>query len=292
MSKISFIINPVAGGGKAKGLIPLIESKMEKYEKEYSIKLTTKPEEAIKIAENSVEDYDIIVAVGGDGTINEVARGLVNKGKGILGIIPGGTGNDMAKSLGISIDPERALEHLCNGKNSTIDVGQVNDFVFFNIASIGFDAEVVMNTINIKKAIRSRFAYGISVIYSLFSFKKKKIQINIDGEFAEEDVILVAVGNGKYYGGGMEILPDAKVNDEYLDVCIISGIRKTKLLFLFPSIFKGNHIKYTKYVKIYRGKNIRITSKEGLYLNIDGEINPKVKDIEFNLKDKRLNVIT
>ena len=292
MDKILFIINPVAGGGKARGLISLIEAKMKKYKKEYRIQLTTKPEEAIKIAEDNAEDYDVIVAVGGDGTINEVARGLVNKGKGVLGIIPGGTGNDMAKSLGISIDPAMALEHLCNGRRNKIDVGEVNNLTFFNIASIGFDAEVVKNTISIKKIVKSRFAYGISVLYSLFSFKKKRIQINIDGKIVKEDAILVAIGNGKYYGGGMEILPNAKVDDGYLDICVVSKVGKIKLLFLFPSIFKGNHIKYTKYVKVYRGRLIRITAQEGIYLNIDGEINPKVKDIEFNLKDKKLNVIT
>lgn len=291
MGNILFIINPVAGGGKAKGLISLIKAKMKKYKIEYSIKLTTKPKEAITIAEDSVDDYNITVAVGGDGTINEVARGLVNKGKGVLGIIPGGTGNDMAKSLGISIDPVEALEHLCNGGKNSIDIGDVNNLTFFNIASIGFDGEVLRNTITIKKIIKSRFAYGISVIYSLFSFKKKKIQINIDGKIIDEDVILVAVGNGKYYGGGMKILPEAKVDDGYFDICVISKIGKIKLLFLFPSIFKGKHIKYTKYVKTYKGKNIKITARDGVYLNMDGEINPKVKDIEFKLKNEKLNVI-
>lgn len=292
MGKILFIINPVAGGGKAKGLLSLIEAKMKKYKREYSVRLTTKPKEAIRIAEDSVNSYDIIVAVGGDGTINEVAIGLVNKGKGVLGIIPGGTGNDMAKSLGISMDPMEALEQLCNGKKNKIDIGDVNNFIFFNIASIGFDAEVTKNTIILKNIIKSKFSYAISVIYSLISFKKKKIQINIDGKVINEEVILVAVGNGKYYGSGMKILPDAKVDDGYLDICIVSNIGKIKLLFLFPSIFKGNHIKHTKYVKMYRGKNIKINSIEEFYLNIDGEINSKVTDIVFNVKDTKLNVIT
>lgn len=291
MGKVLFIINPVAGGGKAKTLIPLIMETMDKYEKEYEIKLTTKPKEAIHIAEDSVEEYEITVAVGGDGTVNEVAKGLINKGKGTLGIVPGGTGNDMAKSLGIAIDPVEALEILYRGQKKDIDIGHVNDSNFLNIASVGFDAEVVINNVNLKKIIKSGISYAISVIYTLISFKKKKVKITIDDNIIEENIILMAVGNGKYYGGGMKILPMAELDDEHLDICIVSNISKLKLLFLFPTIFKGNHIKYKKFVKMLRGKTIKVETKEELYLNIDGEIAPKVKEIIFSMENTKLNVI-
>lgn len=291
MGEILFIVNPVAGGGKAKDLIPLIEEVMDEHKKDYEIILTSEPKEAIEIAEKSVDNFDTIVAVGGDGTVNEVARGLINMGKGTLGIIPGGTGNDMAKSLGINMDPKEALIVLSKGVKKDIDIGKINGYKFLNIASVGFDAEVVFNNVNIKKKIKSGISYAVSVIYTLLSFKSKKVEIEIDGEIIEDNIILMAVGNGKYYGGGMKILPMADVDDGFFHICIVSGIGKIKLLFLFPTIFKGNHIKYNKYVKIYKSKNIKVKSSENILLNIDGELVPDINDIEFSMEENKLNVI-
>lgn len=291
MDKILFVLNPVAGGGKANDLISIIKETMGKYNREYTLILTTEPKHAITVVEENIDYYDIFVAVGGDGTVNEVSRGLTNKGKGTLAIIPGGTGNDMAKSLGIPLDPKEALEALCRGLKRDIDIGNVNGYNFLNIASVGFDAEVTINNVRIKKIIKSRISYAISVIYTLLSFKKKKIKINIDGEILEDEIILLAVGNGRYYGGGMEILPMAIVDDGFLDICLISGLGKIKTLFLFPSIFKGNHIKYKKYVKIYKAKSVQVNIEEGIYLNIDGDVLPKQNEIKFSLEDNKLNVV-
>src|SRR5690554_2825246 len=186
MDKILFIINPVAGGGRARALISLIKEKMDKYKKEYEVILTKGPKEAIKLAEEKADDYEIIVAVGGDGTVNEVSRGLINKGRGVLGIIPGGTGNDMAKSLGIPRDPSEALELLCKGNIKHIDIGKANKYNFLNIGSIGFDADVVINNINLKKIIKSGISYIISVIYTLIYYKAKKVEIIIDDKVTRE----------------------------------------------------------------------------------------------------------
>lgn len=291
MDGILFIVNPVAGGGKAKKLIPLIEKTMKECNKKYKIIITTEPEEATEIAKRESKNHEVIVAVGGDGTVNEVATGLIRNNGGVLGVIPGGTGNDMARSLDIPMDPAEALETLCKAYKKNMDIGMVNGSYFLNIASIGFDAEVVMNNMKIKKKIKNEFSYVISVIYSLISFKKKKVEIEIDGKIIKDQVYLLAVGNGKYYGGGMKIIPMAKIDDGYLDICTISNISKFKILFLFPTIFKGTHVEHTKHVKIYKGKRIKFKSEEGLLLNVDGEITPNVKEVEFALKDRNIKVI-
>ena len=114
MEKLLFIINPIAGGGRAKNLISLIEEKMLEEKREYEIIQTTKPKEAISIVESS--SYNTLIAVGGDGTVNEVAKGIIQRGWGVLGIIPGGTGNDMCKSLGLSMEPDQAIKTVLNGK--------------------------------------------------------------------------------------------------------------------------------------------------------------------------------
>ncbi len=290
MENILFIVNPIAGGGRAKALIPLIEEAMNKYERQFNILITEKAKEASKISEENLVKYNTIVAVGGDGTVNEVAKGMINKGLGTLGIIPGGTGNDMAKSLGIPMDPAESLEIILKGKRKMIDIGKANSYDFLNIASVGFDAEVVRNNVKIKKKIKGEISYAFSVIYTLLNFKSKKTKIEIDGQVLNEKILLLAVGNGKYYGGGMKILPMAKIDDGYLHICLISNISKLLLLFLFPTIFRGNHIKYKKYVKTYTAKTVKIIGEGELPLNIDGDI-ICAKDINFSLEERKLRVL-
>lgn len=117
MEKILFIINPVAGGGRTKELVPLINSTMEDKDMEYDIVFTTRPKEGTEIAEKGIDDgYTKIVAVGGDGTVNEIALGIIEKQKGTLGILPSGTGNDLARVLNIPLKPEEALDNILNGK--------------------------------------------------------------------------------------------------------------------------------------------------------------------------------
>lgn len=289
MEGILFIVNPIAGGGKPKVLISVIEDRMNKSNREFKIIVTEEAKQATKIAEENLDKYNIVVAVGGDGTVNDVARGIINKKKGVLGIIPAGTGNDMARGLKLPMSAEDALEIILNGSRKKIDIGRVNSHNFLNIASVGFDAEVVVNNEKIKKKIRSHISYIISVIYTLYNFKYKTIKLEIDGLVSNENILLLAVGNGKYYGGGMKILPMAELDDGYLDVCIISNISKTLLLYLFPTIFKGHHIKYKKYVKIYRTKSVKIWG-EDFFLNIDGDI-VKTNQATFSITNRKLSVI-
>lgn len=290
MEKILFIVNPIAGGGKAKSLISLIEDQMKKNNINFKIVITERESQATEIAEENADNYKLIVAVGGDGTVNEVAKGIINKRQGILGIIPGGTGNDMARSLGIPLNPKEALKLILKGNKKEIDIGRVNSYDFLNISSAGFDAEVVINNEKIKKRFKSHISYAISVVYTLFTYKNKNVTIKINGKTFNEKILLLAVGNGKYYGGGMKILPMAQIDDGYLDICLISNISKLLSLYLFPTIFNGHHIKYKKYVKIYKAKSVTITSKEEFLLNIDGDV-IETKEASFSLSDKKLNII-
>ncbi|MBC8590897.1 diacylglycerol/lipid kinase family protein [Wansuia hejianensis] len=289
MDRLLFIINPVAGGGRAGALQSQIERTMEKNKINYDIVLTTRPKEAITIAEET--PHNKVIAVGGDGTVNEVAKGLINRGHGILGIIPGGTGNDLSRSLGISMDPIESINAIIQGKIIEMDIGCANGHKFLNIASVGFDAEVVKNTESIKKKIKGKVAYILGVILTIISFRKKKVTLEIDNKICTKSLLLLAVGNGNYYGGGMKILPQANINDGYLHICLIKDVNNLILLTLFPTIFKGNHIKYKKYVEIIKSKKISIKSKEKMYFNLDGELIDGGKEINFNLSDHKLYVI-
>lgn len=289
MNKLLFIINPVAGGGVANSLEPAIKEAMEKHNIEYDILFTTKPKEAIKIVENSPHEF--VIAVGGDGTVNEVAKGLINRRSGVLGIIPGGTGNDLSRSLGISLDPLEAIQSIIDKNIKLIDVGMVNEHQFLNIASFGFDAEVVKVTNKIKSKAKGKLAYVLGVLIMLIKFKKREIMLKIDGKEYKENLVLLAAGNGKYYGGGMKILPQAELEDGSLHLCLIKDINNLFMLILFPTIFRGTHFKFKKYVSMYKAQNIKIESSKEIYFNLDGEIIYGGKTLNFKLFDYKLPII-
>ncbi len=289
---ILFIINPVAGKNKLKDITFLIRNKMKQANIKFDIVRTTQPGEAVNISkEGLLAGYNTIVAVGGDGTINEVAKGLIVNGCGRLGIIPMGTGNDLVKSLNISLDPEEAIDVIIKGHTKSIDVGIVNDKAFLNVASIGLDAEVVQNTEKVKSFLMSKFSYVIGLLITMLSYKHKRILIQLDKLTLEKEALLVAVGNGRYYGGGMKICPVADLEDNYFHICLISKISKLKLLFIFPSIFKGKHLKYTKHVNMYKAKSISIQSKDKMYINIDGEVTNTKDNVNFYMFHKSIDVI-
>lgn len=293
MENILFIINPIAGGGRAKSYIPIIKEVMEEHNRNYDIASTKVPKEATELALKGVEKgYTTIVAVGGDGTINEVAKGLImSKSNASLAIIPGGTGNDLARTLKIPRNPRKALELLVNGRSKEIDIAFANDHIFLNIASVGLDSEIVKNAESIKKKIKGKIAYFISVFKTLFGYRNKEVKIQIDDEFYDGDIILLAIANGKYYGGGFKICPDATIEDGYFHVCIVKKTPKLKFLLLFPTIFKGLHIKFKKYVKVHKARRIKIITNEDAYLNIDGEIHDISKETMFRIDGRRLNVV-
>lgn len=296
MRKYLFIINPEAGGGRSGKLIDIIDERMRKSGQAYQIKTTSKPNDATDIARDNIDSFTDIIAVGGDGTVNEVARALIKSKKGLLGIIPSGTGNDLTLSLGIPKDTKKALDIILedNRKITNIDVCSINGRPYLNISTIGFDAEVVRMTNTIKKIIKNEISYVISVILNLISFKKNKIELIIDGKSHRVISFLLAIGNGKYYGGGMPIMPNAEMDNGFLEVCSIKDVSNLKVLTLFPSIFKAQHTKYTKYVSIYRAKKVIAKTEEKMILNIDGEIidNNESNEIVFTIEDYKLPVIT
>ena len=289
MEGILFVLNPIAGGGRAKELEALIDKEMEDNHIDYEIAVTTEPYEATEIVRLS--KYDMIVAVGGDGTVNEVAKGIIKRGHGTMGIIPGGTGNDLSRSLDIPLDPKEALECLLKCSAKKLDVCTANGYYFFNISSIGFDAEVVNRAAKIKHVIKGQVAYLLSVLYTLIVYRNKKALITVDGVEYNTNMLLLAVGNGKYYGGGFYIMPNSKVDDNKLHACIISDASKPVLLALFPTIFKGTHLKYTKYVHTVAAKHITIETEDNLFFNLDGEILDAGKRIDFKVDDYKIPIV-
>lgn len=284
-----FIINPIAGKGRAKKTIPVIKEIMENSRHSYQIKITEKVGDGQLFAEEArAEDFHTIVSVGGDGTLHEVVNGMIG-GTQRLGIVPAGTGNDFARSLKIPFDIKDAMEVLIQGEAMLIDLGRSGDKYFINFCSVGLDALIAEEANKIKRYFSSTYSYIIGVVKALGKFKSLRVELIIDDKKYDEEIMLVAICNGAYYGGGMNIAPQAEVSDGQFDICVVRKMPKLKLLFLFPTIFKGKHVKYDE-IKIYRGENIQIFSKEDMHVNADGDI-VNSRPVKFEMVHNKMELI-
>ncbi|EYE88980.1 diacylglycerol kinase [Fervidicella metallireducens AeB] len=287
---ILFIINPVAGKGKAEKIVPIIQEICEKCNIDYKILHTTKPKEGTELAKWGTENgYERIISVGGDGTLNEVMNGVVGS-QSAIGVIPGGSGNDFIKSINSEKDLERIILDNIYGEINHIDLGKCNGRYFINVASGGMDAEVLINTHRAKRIFSGSMAYLVGLINTIFTYRFKRVKVKIDDLLLEDELTLTAVANGRYYGGGMLPAPMADLRDGYFDICFIKKVSKTKMLRLFPKFIKGEHEKI-KEVFFYKGKHVELSSDEEIAVNIDGELELS-KRIEFEIIPKALSVIT
>lgn len=286
-----FIINPKAGKGKAMEIIPEIKKIFKEIEEEFIIEITERPGHATELVKNYVKKGNYrVYAVGGDGTLNEVLNGIGNS-ESCLGVIPNGSGNDFIRSICKKTVFKDILKSTILGKAKQIDVVKINDRYFINISSIGIDAEVVCNARKLKNLpfISGRLAYILSVFITIFKYKWRHIQLKIDDKEIESTITLLALANGKYYGGGMKVAPYADLEDGILDLCIINKLSRIRMLTLFPKLIKGKH-EDIKEVSFYKGRKITLIAKEEIAVNIDGEI-IKSQQIQCNIIPKGIKVI-
>ncbi len=271
---IGFIVNPVSGGGNGMEQWKHIEQECRQRRIPYKVSFTNYEGHGIILAREAAKDpnLDIVIAIGGDGTVNEVANGLYQSTIP-LGYIPSGTGNDFARAMEIPTNPIQALSKILEGNKFEMDIVSIRGRKYVNVAGIGFDGQVALTTNQSKyKSWLGKWGYFISVFRVLFTYKPSKVMLTIDDRTIEFDhVWLIAVANIPYYGGGMKICPSAKWNDQQLDLCIVSQMSRFKLLLMFPLVFSGKHMKL-KEVKMMSGKNIEIRTTEPLQIHADGEL--------------------
>lgn len=272
----TFIVNPSAGHGKCERRWLELQKKIDgRYP--FDVIYTKQRGEAESVARNACErGVKRIFIVGGDGTINEVING-VKDSPVELGVIPFGTGNDLAKTLDITskIDVlENMLLHPEQWQTKALNVAEINDRLFVNACGIGFDGRVAKN-VNDNRLMKQLGALGyfIGAMTTLFSFSPMKIDLSIDGEeYSIENGWMLAVGNGPYYGGGMMICPSASMEDDFLDLCIVANLTKPKLLRFLPMVYSGKHTRLTEYVTFRKGKNITINCHGEGISHADGEL--------------------
>ncbi|NLM27104.1 MAG: diacylglycerol kinase family lipid kinase [Clostridiaceae bacterium] len=286
-----FIVNPAAGKGKTLRMVPEIENLMKKFSLPYRIEITQAPGHASEIAGHYIKTNDSIriYSVGGDGTMNEILQPMVGTNAS-LGVIPAGTGNDFIKSFSMKKDPFKLLPLIVHSDPIPVDVCRFNNRYFLNIASIGFDADVVAMTGYLKKLplIKGKVAYIGGILLAVIGLKKIEADFVVDGsEMHTKTMLLSAFANGRYYGGGMMPAPNAVPDDGLIDFCIINDVNRLKLLRFFPRLIKGTHTDM-KEVSIKRCRSIEMKSSKPVHVNMDGELfrfsEAKIEILEKSLK--------
>jgi diacylglycerol kinase (ATP) len=286
MAKIhaKVIVNPVAGAGKSTSREwPRIHSLLKQSGLSFDFQYTEGSGHATELARLAASDgYRFLVAVGGDGTINEVANGLLNSTNAkttALGVIGTGTGNDFIRSLGIPRDHAGACRNVAGERRALIDVGLVEYIedgkpatrYFVNSAGVGFDAEVTEASHHMPRFVSNTVPFVLSLLKTLPMYRNKDIRLNIDGRQEKRRVLSLVVSNGVYFGGGMRIAPEAELGDRRLDVLTIGDVGKVELLQVFPRVYKGTHITHPK-VRMEKAERITVECDKRILLQADGEI--------------------
>ncbi|ANB58192.1 lipid kinase, YegS//BmrU family protein [Anoxybacillus sp. B7M1] len=273
-----FVVNKISGNGKGLKVWKKVEKLLQEKQVNYQVRFTERPKHAVEIVkEFSSEACNAVVAVGGDGTIHDVANGLIHSNIP-LGIIPAGSGNDLARALDIPMDYKRALERILKGKKRKMDVGKIGEEYCMTVTGIGFDGKVaeINNAAKYKDLLNlvrlGDLSYGLSVLHALFQYRPVRIQLKIDGEVQFfSNVWFIAIANTPNYGGGIKICPDACYYDGLFDICIVHSVTKWELLRTFPKAYKGKHVSHPS-VTMIKGKQVEIIAEPPIIVQSDGEI--------------------
>ncbi len=291
MHKYAVIWNPQAGQ-KQKDRLEIVEKGLTDAGADFIVletDLSNLP--AARTREAIARGYHVIVGCGGDGTLNEIGSVVVHYKDAVLGIVPSGSGNDIARSQGLPLDAAAATERILAHKVKEVDCGYANEHFFMNIASIGFDAEVVHRKTTLPPFVPPSLGYRLSVILLMFSYREMHMNIRLNGERIRRPMLLCAVGIGKYYGGGIEILGNAVVDDGYFDVCTIDRVSLLERLTLLPALGSGNHLEKFDTVRSHRVKEVRIETDRPTWLNIDGELIPNTTEATFRILPKGMRIL-
>ena len=303
--KTKIICNPIAGNNALRKSWSKINSKLTETIDEFSVDFTEAAGDGTEISRRAIcEGYEIIVAIGGDGTIHEVVNGFFENGKPLntdaaLGIIPIGTGSDWARTLQTPKRLENAAANIANKKARKCDVGllrcqgmdgQQVERYFINIADAGFGGELAGRVNNSTKSLGSFFSYLIGLLRTLAIYENKPVKVRVDDTFASDQLVnSVIVANGQFFGGGMRIAPRAKIDDGLFDVVIIGDVSRRDVLLNLYKIYNGTLTEHPKATYL-QGQKVRLDSDSEVLIEADGELPGKLPATFENLPAV-LNVI-
>lgn len=283
--KAFIIVNPTAANGRVAAQWPTVRDQLASLGVVFDFRLTERPRHATEIAREATQaGYSPIVAYGGDGTLMEVINGLMGEPGAVsatpLGIIPGGTGSDFVRTLGIPHDCKEACSRLITGTEHLVDVGLVvfqafdggeRRLYFANVAGLGFDGEVVERVQRSSKALGGTLTYLLNLLLTLVYYRNKHVTLRFDGQTLDRRMNSVLVCNGRYFGGAMYIAPPADVQDGEFDVVILGDFTKPELVVNVPRVYKGTHLTHPK-VQIHKAREVHAQARERMLVQADGEL--------------------
>ncbi|NIS38791.1 diacylglycerol kinase family lipid kinase, partial [Candidatus Saccharibacteria bacterium] len=270
IKKVLFIINPISGINRRQGRIgDLIHQQFNNSGIQYEIVNTSHQGHGTTLAKEAVDnEFDMVVATGGDGTINEIGRGLVGS-ETALGIIPAGSGNGFSRNMKIPLAPRAAIELLRHPRLKEIDVGKINDHYFFNIAGIGIDAEITAKFNSYP--IRGPLPYFIVGIREFFRFRPQPVSLHLEEREVKRSPILLCFANLPEYGVNAIIAPKARPDDGLVDICILSPVNMAKALINIPKLFNGK-IEDLSEMEIFQTRKAVIHREDNGPIHTDGDL--------------------
>lgn len=304
MAKYTIILNPVSGRGSAADVEPQIVAFFEKHNVDFKIWRTERMGHAETLAQKAIEDgSEVLVAAGGDGTVNEVLNGIIRtklagKGSATLGVIGIGRGNDMAFGLELPHDVEQNCQFIIENNTRTIDVGFVKggDFpdgrYFANGLGIGFDAVVGFVAAKFKR-LSGFMAYAVAAIKTMFIYRNPpQLRIEVNGKEYIKNALMVSIMNGPRLGGGFFMAPEALLDDGYLDICLVDHVKMLSVLNLIGKFTKGTQAEENA-VEMIRTKNISVYAQTGsIPCHADGEtICEQGQSLTVEILPKTLDII-
>jgi YegS/Rv2252/BmrU family lipid kinase len=282
MSRVLIIINPVSGPtrrGRGAERVEIARRTLDRLAVRGDVRLTERAGHAHEIALEGADDADVdlIIAWGGDGTINEVGCALVHatsvarRASSVLslGIIPGGSGNGLARELRVPFDPAQAIEHAIKANVRQIDAGELGDRLFFNIAGVGLDAHVAA-LVSTRVHHRGFLPYLTATFGDLLRYRASEYSIEIDGHRESADALFVAVANATQYGFGAHIAPRAMLDDGLIDVVVVEDRRLSGNLVRVPSLF-SRRADRQRGIRTVKTREVTIRSREPMLFHVDGE---------------------
>jgi YegS/Rv2252/BmrU family lipid kinase len=262
------LVNPSAGGGRARDLLPRLEGALRDHRIEHRLVMTTSLDHGIEEARRAGDAGEVVVVMSGDGLIGQIGGALAGTGAP-LGVIPGGRGNDFARVLGIPTDTADAVALIANGVTRKVDVGEVNGHRFLGIASCGFDSDV--NRIaNETRLIKGNLVYLYAALRGLAAWKPARFEVTLDGAHHGFTGYAVAAANNRAYGGGMFLAPDAELDDGKLDVVMSGDVSKLHCLVNLPKVFTGRHVEDDA-ITILRTSEVEIAADRPFAVYADGD---------------------
>jgi YegS/Rv2252/BmrU family lipid kinase len=307
MNKVQVIVNPLSARGKTEIRWQMLKEIFRYYFKEFRYIFTEHPLQATEMAREFLkEGFDLIIGVGGDGTLNEITNGYFSKNshqaineEASLGIVPSGTGSDFIRFVKIPRDFKKSVELIKNSMSRKIDVGKISYAnsdgqqvckYFINASDFGLGAEVVHNLAEIPALERTPFFYYKGLLSTIKTYKSKHIRLVIDDAEVIEGLFLIgAVANGRMIGGGMIIAPEAQLNDGCLDLILIEDMKRFEIIRNSVKLYTGKILTHPK-VTYRRAKNIKVTSidREEVHIEYDGELGINLP-AEFQVIEKGVN---